>query len=675
MMKRQFVKILCNGNQVRLLSNSLTIPKKNKSSLLLKYCPVLSSRLDPKSHLNVDGLISLTTRTFTQSLRPYVDPVLSYAYAKSQDHLIYSTVMKEFDKRLDTDDELNIFGFQSENKFVTSKHFDEDVSKIAKTLITKFNIAKGDCVGIYSYNCYNWVVAQFACARIGAIVVPINPSNKAKELLHVLRTSQIKCLFTHGPNSVQAELNNHLEVLKSDIISEGLKSGDLALKNIVFMDSYDKEYDPSRKDIHVVDCHLHTWANCLNNGRIFSSIQRAKAAGVSEDQALLVNLDSVSPDDPFAIYYTSGTTGTPKGASVSHFGALNNARICHGRLRQGLAKNERLVLVTTLPLFHIYAGVLLSFPSLFGDSIMVNSSHKYDVKLLLQSCIDNNANTTALTPTILIDMLTHIEALKLGDKIPLKRVQSGGAFLPKEMVSRAFEVIKNLKEVRIGYGSTENAAVATMQTIHEPDETKSLSVGPPVDFTEVRVVDPSTEVVLPHGQKGEIQTRGHNTMLGYLGQPEKTAEVITAHRWYRTGDIGIMFPHGSIQIISRQKNMIIRGGENIYPEEVAGYILHLPYVENVHVVGVPDERYGEEVCAWIKLKPGYCEASEDRNPDLKPISKQDIIDYCKENMTHFKVPKYFLFVDSFPMTPTKKVQSNIMVQQSIKILGLDKGRK
>lgn len=605
-----------------------------------------------------------------QTLRPYVDPKLSYAFGRSQDHLIYSTIMKELNTRIDRDSDSLAFSSQLEGKQVSLKEFNEDVNKLAKTLITKLNIVKGDPVALYAYNCYNWLVVQFACARIGAILVPVNPSNKAKELSYVLKTSKPKCIFTHGPKSAQSELNKHLDILKSDEIGALIKSGDLSLENVILMDAIHQEYDDSLANMKVHNLKLHTWKQCLDNGRIFCSLKEAQDAGSSEKEPCIVDIDCVSPDDTFAIYYTSGTTGAPKGACVSHFGALNNAKICFGRLRQGLAKNERPVLVTTLPFFHIYAGVLLSFGPVFGDCQLISSGHKYDVKTVLKATIEHKANITALTPTILIDMLSYIEANNLGDKIALKTVQSGGAYIPPEVVQRAFQVLKNLKEVRIGYGSTENAAVATMQTIHEPDETKASSVGGPIDFTELRIVDPITDEIVPLGESGEVQTRGHNIMLGYKDQPEKTSEVITPHRWYRTGDVGVMYPHGSIKIIGRQKSLIIKGGENIYPEEVARFILHLPYVENVHVVGLPHKRYGEEVCAWIKLKPDYCEASENADPKKQQVSKQEIIKFCEENMTHFKVPRYILFVDSFPMTPTKKIQSHLMVKESIKIFGL-----
>lgn len=602
-----------------------------------------------------------------------MDPNLSYSYGKSQGHLVYSTVMKELGLRLDKDGDELAYISQAESKKVTLREFDRDVSRLSKSLLTRFNLSKGDSLALYAYNCYNWLVVQFACARIGVILVPVNPSNKPQELIHVLKSGKPKCIFFPGPKSVQTGLNNHLEVLRSREISEALASGDLMLKDVVFMDGIKgDEYDLADQLLSVTNCRLHTWADCMKDGIIYRSLKEAEAAGVNEKDAHVVDIDIVSPDDPFAIYYTSGTTGLPKGAVISHFTALNNSRICFERLVQALPKNEKPIMITTLPFFHILAGILLSFPPLCSGSVLINSSHKYDLQTLIEATSEHGANITTLTPTILIDMLAYIESNNLGSEFSLKTVLSGGAFIPPEVVSRTFKTLKNIREVRIGYGSTENGGVATMQCSHEPDETKAISVGGPIDFTELRIVDPDTEKLLPHGEPGEIQTRGHNAMLEYLNQPDKTAEVLTSHRWYRTGDMGIMHPHGSIQVVGRRKSLIIKGGENIYPEEVARYILRLPYVENAHVIGVPDKRYGEQVCAWVKLKPGFCEASTDADQSQRQITKDEVIEFCKQGMTHFKVPKYILFVDSFPMTPTKKAQAHIMVQESIKILGLDK---
>lgn len=630
------------------------------------------------------------TQTFTrfmgtQLLRPYVDPELSYAFGRSNEHLIYSTAARQLDRCVaEKPDEIAYVSFL-ENKEITFKQLNEDINRLAKCLITKFNIVKGDSVGVFAYNCYQWVLVQLTCSRIGAILTPINPSYKANELAFVLKRGKVKCLFTPGPKSVQAELNDHLNILQSENVLSLYKSGDLKLENVILLDAennYNIERDLQKLDnsdplsIHLklANCEMHNWDVTSNDGLVFKTIEEAQEAGVKGSEACIISPDIMSPDDVFAVYYTSGTTGTPKGACISQFCAINNVNCCQTRLRHGRPKNWKTIMVTILPMFHIFAGVLNALSPLVGDCITIYCGHKYDIKNFVDAIVKYQANYITLTPTVLIDMLTYIETNKLTD-FPLKMIQSGGAWLAPDVVERTFKTLPNLEELRTGYGSTENGSVATCQTIYEPFETRPFSVGPPIDFTEVRIVKANTDdEVVPIGELGEVQTRGYNTMVEYLDQPDKTAEAITPNRWYKTGDIGFMYPHGSISINGRSKEIIIKGGENIYPEEVEQLIHKLDYVEDVHVVGVPDKRFGEQVCAWVKLKPGYKEAVsetiEGRGSD-GGIHKNDIIKYCKDNITYFKVPKYLLFVDSFPMTPSRKAQKFIMSKQSCEILGID----
>lgn len=683
-----------SGHRILLLTKSSAKQfRRPSSSIRLQHQAernwyVLTSRQPLSSGFQRARILGLTdVKRFLGSQgslgsRPYVDPRMSYAYGRSTDHLIYTTVASELVRRVaETPDEI-MFTFHDQKLHVTYRQFNHDVNKVIKALVQKFNINKGDYVGVFAYNCYNWVVVELACSRIGAILTPINPSYKSHELTYILKKGKIKCLFLHGPKSIQAELNNHLDILNSDEIVNLSKTGDLQLRNVIFMDSQN-EYplhspssSPAESSIKckLSNCQLHNWSATENDGQVFSSTEEAEKLASSSSSPCIIDPDTVQPDDVFAVYYTSGTTGFPKGACISNFTVMNNVKACQARLRLGFSEETKTIVVTILPLFHIFAGVLTCLSPLVSNSHIVFANYKYDIKAIVDSIIENQANVVTLTPTILIDMLTYIETNNLTD-IPLRIVQSGGAALSPEVVTRAIKVLPTLKEVRNGYGSTENGAVATMQTLHEPADVKAITVGPPIDLTEVRVVKPNTDNVVPLGERGEIQTRGHNTMLGYLDEPDKTRDVITANRWYRTGDMGIMHKHGSIQINGRLKHMIIKGGENIYPEEVEQLIHKLDYVEDVHVVGVPDKRFGEQVCAWVKLKPGFREAktisgTKKRYPDSNDIHKDDIIDYCKANITYFKIPKYLIFVDEFPMTPTKKVQNNIMTEQSCKILGL-----
>jgi len=601
--------------------------------------------------------------------------------------MIYSTVIKELDQQVaKTPDEIALVSHYEGIK-KTFAEFNGDINRLSKGMVQKLGISKGDIVGVFSYNSYNWILIQYACSRIGAILTPINPSYKVHELAYILEKGNVRCLFLPGHKSVQRELNDHMKILQSQEIVD-LTQGATKLEHVVLMDG-ENDYDLSDTSFKLKNCSLNKWSSLQDNdGILFKSEQEAEAAGVSPENAFILDPDLVGPDDLFAIYYTSGTTGRSKGACISHHTAINNVRFCQIRMRNGRPRNWKLIVCTTLPLFHIFAGVLNAISPAVSSTRVVFSSYKYDIREFVDAIIKNEANSATLTPTILIDMLTYVEQNKLSDQIPLRVVQPGGAALPPELVLRAHKLLPQLEEVRTGYGSTENGAVATFQTFYEPENTRAFTVGPPIDFTEVRVVKASTGTAkentdddrcLPLGERGEVQTRGYNTMVNYLNDPTKTSEVITPNRWYRTGDIGTMLPSGSIQITGRLKHMIIKGGENIYPEEVEQIMLKMPAVEKAHVVGVPDERFGEQVCAWIKLKPDYVElkgdyeaVKEQKAQNPKGVHLEDVLRFCRENITYFKIPKYILFVDNFPMTPTKKVQNHLVIEESIKILGLKK---
>lgn len=621
-----------------------------------------------------------------QIKRPYVDPKLSYVYGRSSNHLVYSTIDKELDRRVKAAPDELAFVSHSEKKRITFRQLEHDINKLAKSLVTTYNVKRGNFVGVFAYNCYNWIIIQLTCSRIGAILTPINPSYKSNELAYLLKKGKVKCLFMPGPMSIQAELNDHMRVLQCSEIVSMSKNKELLLENVILMDEeiqYDISYsggdaDTVRGDHRINfkldNCKLSNWKDAQSDGLIYWSVEDAKQKNCPNlNEALIVDSTLNQPEDLFAVYYTSGTTGKPKGACISQFTAINNIRMAQTRLRSGHS-DMKITVATTLPMFHIFAGVLHTLGPLCANTTVVYASYKYDLKAYVEAIIENNAYSTSLTPTILIDLLSYVEKHKLNKEIPLTLIQPGGAALAPELVTKTFKTLPNLKEIRTGYGSTENGSIATFQTIHEPSDIRAFTVGPPIDFTEVRIVKPETDTIVPLGEQGEIQTRGYNTMSGYLDDPEKTAQVFTSEgNWYKTGDIGVLHPNGSVQVNGRIKHMIIKGGENIYPQEVEDMIHKLDFVEKVHVIGVPDERFGEQVCAWVKLKSGYNQVQDATSKkNGNDICVEDIIEYCKKNITYFKVPKYVLFVDDFPMTPTKKVQAHLMVEESIKILGLKK---
>lgn len=651
------------------------------------------------SNLRGESLFGCSFKRCLGTQRPYIDPNISYMFGKSNQHLIYKNIGQLLDESVIRWPDKLLYISSTEGIERTYAQLDRDVNRTIKAMITLLNITKGDSVGIFAYNCYNWLVVQTACNKLGAVLTPINPSYKVDELSFILKKGQVKALFLPGPKSGQAELNNHLDVLYDQRIREDLAN--LKLESVVLMDDYDYEIENDNrigfkqynnvnnlnqantrfKINHKLNkVQIINWNYFFDNdGQLTDGNQsdvdeshNSKQSNSSNSNICLFNGANVSPDDLFGVYYTSGTTGRPKGACVSQFTAINNTLSCHQRLYGTNA--TRIVNCLPLPMFHIFAGVLVALTTIVNPNgcTIVFTGHKYNIKTIAEDIERYNCTQFTGTPTMLIDLLSYVE--QTGMQLPLKLCQIGGAPLLSEVFKKAYKIFPHLEDVRLGYGSTENGGVSTLQSVYEPMEIKPHSAGQPVNFSEVLIVDTKTGQPVKHGQDGEILTRGPNTMVEYLDDPVKTREVITSSGWYKTGDIGRLLPQGSLQIVSRIKELIIKGGENIYPKEVEQLLLQHESLEDAHCFGVPSKRFGEEVCAWVKLKPGYVEGTKGNEKKTENgqhvVTKEEIIKFCKDNITYFKVPKYVLFVDKFPMTPTKKAQHHIMRDETIQILGL-----
>ncbi|KAG9510997.1 Medium-chain acyl-CoA ligase ACSF2, mitochondrial [Fragariocoptes setiger] len=579
-------------------------------------------------------------------VKPYIDPKMSYVYGKSNQNLSYDTVGTLLDEIAQREPHSTAIVSFAEGISKSYEEFNHDVNRLVKGLVDGLKLEKGESVGIYSYNNYQWVLVQFACLRLGLPLIPINPSYKAHELSYILSQGEIKTLFVPGLNSSQAAINNHWNIVQGTVMIADHKAGHIDnLKHIILLDG-----DQNTK-FSLDNVNVYKWQQVFDNdGVVDKSVVK-----------------SVSPDDIYAVYFTSGTTGFPKGATLTQNIVLNNASLASARvctLTRGRTMRPNVCL--PLPLFHCFAGVLGALIPLSSGGSFVLTGARYNITSVVQAIMKFSCNTMMATPTILIDLLAHIEAKKMNN-LPLQTLIIAGAPVMAELVHRAHKLLPKLDNVQIAYGASETGPIITCQTIDEPPETRPYTVGPPLDFIEVRIVDINSGETVPFGHSGEVQTRGHNTMIGYYRDPTRTREAFAPGRWYRTGDLGILDKHGSLQIVGRIKDMIIKGGENVYPAEVE-HILHgHEAIEDAHVVGVPDQRYGEEICAWVKLKQPH-----NSNSDSKKLSEKDIMDFCKEKLTYFKVPRYVLIVDEFPMTPTKKVKKFEMRDMSIKMLNLKK---
>ena len=638
-------------SNIQLFKSETSLNKFLKSTSTRNIRFICSSSASFQSHnVNYQQQLPVVDLDTNVSLQPHVDERLSYVYGRSLKELRYCSFAPMLAAMTQKEPQSTAIVVYDEGISKTYEDLNSDINRLVNGMVHNLGLRRGDRVGLYSYNTYQFVLVQLACSVLGLTFNPINPSYKAHEFSYVLGQSDVKVLFTPGKNSRQSSLNNHHAVLCDESIGK-LQEGDRikSLTHIVLLDGELDERELPLQNVKVVN-----WREVFANDNQLSEQVRDKT-------------DQVRSDDLYGIYYTSGTTGFPKGAAITQFNVINNTILSLDRVFNQRGPHFpplRPNVCIPLPLFHEFAGLLgVLLPFRDGGSFVLTGI-RYNIQSVVEAIIRFKCNAIFLTPTILIDLISYVESNRLKN-IPLKTMLIAGSKVMSELVHKTHKVLPDLEELRIGYGSSENGVIASIQTSQEPVENRPLTVGPPLDFTEIRIADTNTGETTLLGQSGEVQTRGYNTMAGYYRDPEKTNEVITTSRWYRTGDLGIIDKFGSLQIVGRIKDLIIKGGENVYPAEIETIIHKHPLIEDAHAFGVPDKRYGEEVAVWIKLNhEAKCgNLNEDK-------LKQDIIDFCKQKLTYFKVPKYLIFVDEFPLTPVKKIKKFEMRAQTTKLLNL-----
>ncbi|KAI1278753.1 Medium-chain acyl-CoA ligase ACSF2, mitochondrial [Halotydeus destructor] len=506
----------------------------------------------------------------------------------------------------------------------TYSQFDEDVSRFASAL-SGLSVAKGDRVCIWSTNCYEWVVTQFSAAGLGAILVNVNPGYRDKELSYCLNLVGCHTLIS----GQRFKSTNYVEILEraspgiTGITGSSVTSSTIpSLKNLVYIDS-DDDIAPS-------------------------SITRFSQLLKSADRRPEVN-EQLSMDDIINIQFTSGTTGAPKGAAMSHFNYVNNTHFLSKRMFSGLSK---IIICLPNPLYHTFGSILGTLMGLLSGGTIVLPAPVPVISESIKAIEKYGCTIIYGTPTMYTDILQSLDSnpRKLDS---LETAIVSGAPCPPEVACRLKNEFPSLKFVGIPYGATETSPVITCTEPSECFEANLDNVGMALDHIEVKLID-SNGFIVPRASPGEILSRGHNVMVGYWNQTEKTQEVIDSARWYHTGDIGIMAENGSLYIIGRLNDLVIRGGENIYPREVENAILAHPHIADVNVVGVPDERFGEELCACVIMKPGFLDSTSN-----------DIRDFLTE-----KIPKYVLVLDDFPRTATMKVQKSQLRELASRRLNL-----
>jgi fatty-acyl-CoA synthase len=491
----------------------------------------------------------------------------------------------------------------------TYAQFDADTDTLARGLIAA-GLAAGDRVGIWAPNCAEWVQLQYATAKAGIILVNVNPAYRSHELGYALRQSGVKMLV-----SAESFKTSDYRAMVGEV------SGDLpALGSVVYLGT-------------------PAWDS------LFGAADDGGAALAEREAGL-------SFDDPINIQYTSGTTGFPKGATLSHHNILNNGFF----IGAGCGYTEEDRVCIPVPFYHCFGMVLGNLACTTHGACIVIPAPGFDPARTLATVQAERCTSLYGVPTMFIAELALPDFADY-DLSTLRTGIMAGSPCPVEVMKRVVSEM-HMTEVTICYGMTETSPVSTQTTADDDMERRVSTVGRVHPHVEVKVIDPETGRVLPRSAPGELCTRGYSVMLGYWDEPEKTADAIDAARWMHTGDLAEMDEGGYLNIVGRIKDMVIRGGENVYPREVEEFLYSHPAIEDVQVIGVPDERYGEELCAWIKLRPG------------QELAEDAVRQYCQGKIAHFKVPRYIRFSADFPMTITGKVQKFKMRETSIGELGL-----
>jgi fatty-acyl-CoA synthase len=489
----------------------------------------------------------------------------------------------------------------------------DEVDALAYGLLTA-GIVKGDRVGIWSPNRAEWTVTQYATAKVGAILVNINPAYRTSELEFVLNQSGCRLL----------------------IAAQRLKSSDYA--------AMIAEVRPRCRDLEqVVLLGTDAWRELVSTG---------KFADLAVRNATLDGIE-LSADDPINIQYTSGTTGFPKGATLSHHNILNNGFFVGELCRY----TEQDSICIPVPFYHCFGMVMGNLAATSHGAAMVIPAPAFDPVKTLEAVQAERCTSLYGVPTMFIAELA-VPGMDSYDLSSLRTGIMAGSPCPVEVMKQVIDRM-GMSEVSIAYGMTETSPVSTQTRVDDSVERRVASVGRAGPHIEVKVVDPATGLTVRRNAPGELCTRGYSVMLGYWRQPDKTADVIDAARWMHTGDLAVMDDDGYLSITGRIKDMVIRGGENIYPREVEEFLYTHPDILDAQVIGVPDEKYGEELMVWIRLRPGAA-----------PLTAEALREFCSGKLAHYKIPRYVHITEDFPMTVTGKVRKVEMREKSVEILGL-----
>lgn len=522
-----------------------------------------------------------------------------------------------------------------QQKRLTYAALAQAVDFLARGLLAS-GFSKGDRIGVWSTNNLEWLLLQMATARMGAILVNINPAYRLRELAYALHRSEVQGLFV-----IPAFKSSDYIAMLVELIPELKKArgGELSNPELPFLRQVVLYHPAAPLETSRPYPGFNTWAEVLG---------RAESVPPQELERITASLEI---DDPINIQYTSGTTGHPKAVVLSHHNILNNAYFA------GLAMHftEKDRLCVPVPFYHCFGMVLANLLSFCWGACVVVACEHFDAAEVLQAIQTERCTALHGVPTMFIAELEH-PRFKNIDTSSLRTGIMAGAPCPPALLKRVMAEM-HCREILVGYGETEASPLTHLTSPEDSLDRRILTVGKNLPHQEVKVVDVATGATLPLGQSGEICFRGYHVMKGYYKDPAATQAAINEHGWLRSGDLGTMDAGGYVRITGRLKEMIIRGGENIYPREIEEFIYNHPKVAQVAVFGIPEEFYGEEVMAWIKLHAG------------QTASEEEIRGFCRGNIAHFKIPRYVWFVKEFPMTVTGKIQKFRMREMAMEKMG------
>jgi fatty-acyl-CoA synthase len=535
----------------------------------------------------------------------------SYAKGELEPPLLEQTIGDNFDRTVAAHPDHEALVEFATGRRWTYRALNHDVDLFARGLIAG-GIVKGDRIGVWAPNCAEWTIAQYATAKIGAILVNVNPAYRTHEFSYAVNQSGMRMLIA-AESFKTSDYRAMVEETSADCP---------ALERVVYIGTGD-------------------WADVVEAG------QHVDSDVVNE------RMRSLQPGDAINIQYTSGTTGYPKGATLSHRNILNNGYFTTELIN--FTHEDRLCI--PVPFYHCFGMVMGNLGCTSHGATMVIPGPGFDPETTLRAIAAERCTGVYGVPTMFIAMQNH-PTFADHDLSSLRTGIMAGSICPVEVMKRCVNDM-HMPEVGIAYGMTETSPVSCQTLVDDDLERRTASIGRVHPHLEIKIVDPVTGATVERGQPGEYCTRGYSVMLGYWEDDEKTREAIDEDGWMHSGDLAEMREDGYCNIVGRIKDMVIRGGENVYPSEVEAFLYQHPDIEDVQVIGVPDERYGEELCAWIKLKAG-----------AERLDADAVREFCAGRLSHYKIPRYVMVVDDFPMTVTGKVRKVVMREESAEKLGL-----